>query len=292
LICSFKLISKENWYNAIKGEAIEKRVQPPLGVAGFVAINSFGGYKMNHYRLPGIKLYTIRILIYFSLCVILISGCDSNNAPTTDNDEVIEREESATPETEDMNVMTDISIEETLKSVWEKVDASEWGIAFISNTGVTQSFTAEGINNPTDALLSPDGKAGQWVVELYQDKPEPFSDGAREGISYPFQPVVVTSKTASLMPESTIQVPAQLMPLKDEYIEAFPQALELSIENVDINYDRISALSNVIATGECNWVFRFYDVTTQQITALVLVSGDGQTINDIFTGDELAELLN
>jgi len=188
--------------------------------------------------------------------------------------------------------MTDISIEETLKSVWEKVDASEWGIAFISNTGVTQSFTAEGINNPTDALLSPDGKAGQWVVELYQDKPEPFSDGAREGISYPFQPVVVTSKTASLMPESTIQVPAQLMPLKDEYIEAFPQALELSIENVDINYDRISALSNVIATGECNWVFRFYDVTTQQITALVLVSGDGQTINDIFTGDELAELLN
>ncbi len=248
---------------------------------------------MNRRCSPGVIMHALMsIIILINLCLFMLCGCGSDEAPTPDNDEEVAIEETVAPEADAVSQMTGISITESLIKIWEEVDASEWEIAFISNTGVTQSYTAEGISNPMEALLSPDGKAGQWVVELYKDEPETFSDGEREGIGYPFQPVLVTSQKASLMPETILGVPAQLMPLKKEYIEAFPQALELSIDNVNINYDRISALSNVMATGECNWVFRFYDISTRQLTALVLVSGDGQTINDVFIGDELDELIN
>ncbi len=247
---------------------------------------------MKSHRSAGIALYGLLLFFLINLCVFLLCGCSNDKVSTPDNDQDVETEEAVTPEADKENEMTGISITETLIKTWEELDASEWEVAFISNTGVTQSYTAEGIRSPMEALLSPDGKAGQWVVELYKDEPEPFSDGEREGIGYPFQTVLVTSQSVSLLPETTLGVPTQLVPLKKEYIEAFPQALKSAVENLNIEYDRISVLSNFMATGEFNWVFRFYDISKQQIIALVLVSGDGQNIDDILIGDELDEFLN
>lgn len=247
---------------------------------------------MSCHHLVKIASYPLVLIFLFTLLISILVGCGNGEEPTLESDESVSEEEVLEPETSEVNEVKGITITEALEKVWQEVDSSEWEVAFISNTGATQSYTAKGIRGPMEALLSPDGKAGQWVVELYKDEPEAISEGEREGIGYPFQSVLVTSKSVDFMPETTLMVPDKLMRLESEYIESFPQALKLAVESLNISYDRISALSSVIEIGECDWIFRFYDTSKQQIVALVLVSGDGQNVEDIFVGDELDELLN
>lgn len=158
------------------------------------------------------------------------------------------------------------------------VKGSEWQIAFLSNTGVTQSYSTEKLKSAREALMKKDGKAGQWVVEFYKNSPKDINEGGRKGVAYPLRAFLVTSNSASEMPTSVIKVPKQLPPLKSDYINNLDKALGLAIKQVKIKFDVCSVASDVRSDGTTSWRFRFYDMSKENIIAKVNISGDGNGV--------------
>jgi hypothetical protein len=149
-----------------------------------------------------------------------------------------------------------------------------WKIAFISNTGVTESY---GSNvSRVDAIALPDGSAGQWVIEMFKDTPKPVSEDGRTGFAYPFQAIVVTAANVEAAPDIDLKSAAKLVAL-DPVLGALQTALAAAKAKVTKKYDKLSIASDN-RQGVIYWNFRFYDLKTQDIVAAIQVSGDGKTV--------------
>lgn len=69
----------------------------------------------------------------------------------------------------------------------------KWTLGFFSNTGVTCSVIAEVFQNRAEALLSPNGLAGQWVVEFFMVRASRESRAASGRLWYRMRSILVTS---------------------------------------------------------------------------------------------------
>src|SRR4051794_38241025 len=88
-----------------------------------------------------------------------------------------------------------LTASQAIKDVKSTIDTPGWEIAFLSTTGVTESFLGDEFENAKGkAFLYPDGTAGQWIVELYRNTPKPVSEKGRSGYAYPFTRILVTAK--------------------------------------------------------------------------------------------------
>lgn len=173
----------------------------------------------------------------------------------------------------------------------QKIDASEaivkakksvrergWQIAFVSNTGVTDSVTASSIRSPQEALMDANGKAGQWVVEFFKDTPKSISQGGKKGKAYPLRRVLVTAMEVSDLPDTELGVPNTLPKLDDRYIASIERATKLAMSKVSGKYDLMSIASDVRSSGMCNWVFRFYNAKRGNVVGKIAISGDGRNV--------------
>lgn len=173
-------------------------------------------------------------------------------------------------------------IQEAIKKAQEKA-GKEWKIILISNTGVSQSVTAEGIESAEEALMSKDGKAGQWVVELIKDPPKSIKAENPEGKmvdanEYEFKVISVTKKAgASELPESTMTLPKPQTPIviTENHINAFDKALKLAQANTKEKYELLSATYH-----KGNWIFKFYG--KEDVVAGIEISGDGTKTGEVY----------
>src|SRR5262249_3209209 len=103
-----------------------------------------------------------------------------------------------------------------------KLSDPEWQIAFISNTGVTKIILAEKFKTGKEALMLPDGSAGQWVIEFYKDTPKAVSEKGKKGNVYPFRRIIVLAQGVQLALDTEIAVPVpdKLYTLPAEFIAA------------------------------------------------------------------------
>lgn len=173
-----------------------------------------------------------------------------------------------------VSVATRISAAKALDSA-RSLAGPPWQLAFISNTGVTDSVTSSRFGSPQQALMQRDGSAGQWVVEFFMDTPKEVRDGARRGRSYPLRRFLVTAQGASELAEAELAVPKGLAVLKPACLNAVDAARNLAIAKVRNPFQVMSVASQVSSDGTCSWAFRFYDLASGAIVGKVLVSGDG-----------------
>ena len=172
-----------------------------------------------------------------------------------------------------------VTAAQAVQSAINTINNSEWQIAFLSNTGVTSSVTSQQFShNEINALMLPNGQAGQWVVEFFKDSPVGIERNGQVGKSYPFRRVLVTINGASELPESSMGVPNKLVPLEFRYINSIDSARTLAIFESKIRFDAISISSDVRSNGDSFWRFRFYDLQSRSIVHKVCVSGDGINI--------------
>ena len=160
-----------------------------------------------------------------------------------------------------------------------EANRDDWKLAYLSNTGVTQSIGAEGIDSIEQALMNADGVAGQWIVEFYKDEPTAVEEGDRKGVRYPFVAVSVTAKQSDPSEyEGGLGVPSKLAPLPEQDVTALGAAYKLAKDSVDVEYDFASASSDVRSDGTVTWRFRFYKRGADDIVAKVAVSGSGSKL--------------
>ena len=124
---------------------------------------------------------------------------------------------------------TSMTANEAIEKARVFINNAQYKIAFVSNTGVFGGSVQDANVSPEKGLMHPNGKAGQWVVEFFINAPTPISENGRNGQSYPYKKVLVTSQKADLMPEDTVNVPIGICELKPEYIGALEKARQLAI---------------------------------------------------------------
>jgi hypothetical protein len=151
-----------------------------------------------------------------------------------------------------------------------------WKLAFVSNTGVTQSVTAHG--GGASALMDAQGKAGQWVFEFYDDKPTPIEEDGRKGTSYPFKTAAVTPDGVSWLPDTDLKVPKKLAELSGAALTGIDKARDVAAGKV-AKFDLMSVASDVNSDGKCIWRFRFYDLKSGEVVSKVGVGADGTVVD-------------
>lgn len=217
-----------------------------------------------------IALMIVTCLIGSSIC---FTGCGKDSTKSHSQSSQAKSNVSSSDE------VTRITASQAINSARKVIQAPEWQLLSLSNTGVVAgSVTSEQFHSPNEALMLSNGKAGQWVVELYKDSPTPVSEGERTGFSYPFQRVLVTAQGNTELPEIDLAVPKKMVSLKMEYVAALDSARQLAIRQVKTPYDLMSVGSWVSPEGECSWFFKFYDVKKGDIVGKVRVSGDGRKL--------------
>jgi len=208
------------------------------------------------------KIKNVLIFIFLILLVATNFGCSTDDKPQ---------------ENVEVNAVQRIKASVAIRKAINIINNPKWRIAYISNTGVTGSVTSNKINKLQDGLMLQDGSAGQWVIEFFEDAPIKIVDGNREGKSYPFRKFIITANDITELPESKLNVSNKLPELNKGYLDAMELALKLAIEKNKEKFDVISVASDVISNGDCYWFFRFYDISGDNISNKIIVSGDGKT---------------
>jgi hypothetical protein len=158
------------------------------------------------------------------------------------------------------------------------IPGNEWKLAFLSNTGVTDSATSKKFNSPAPALMQSDGTAGQWVLEYFKDTPTPVEHDGQKGQSYPVRRLIVTIGETSELPEASLGVPTKLAPLSDACLAGIDPGRKRALAQNKAAFDVMSAASNVKSSGECSWTFTFYNLKSGGPVNRITVSGDGKTV--------------
>lgn len=160
-----------------------------------------------------------------------------------------------------------ITIQQAVEKAKKTMGNQGWEVAFISNTGVTQSVTSEKIRKPADGLMSPDGKAGQWIVEMYQNKPITNA----KGFVYPLRIFIVTANDASEIPENNLGVPRKLVPITNQKLMSFDKGLKEALVRIKKKYDVLSVASDMKTDGNLHWVFKFYNLKSGEIVDKITI---------------------
>jgi hypothetical protein len=173
-----------------------------------------------------------------------------------------------------------LSMEEALSMASESLrDNKEWRLGFISNTGVIQSTLSQNLATGADALIEPDGRAAQWVIEVLSHDCEVLREGEREGYGYDYKVIVCTRADGAVFVESVrkpvFPFPLVASPLPPRIANAYDMARRLAIQSVDVDFQRLSVAVNRRRDGS-EWYFRFYD--SSRIVARRTVSGDGMRL--------------
>ena len=171
---------------------------------------------------------------------------------------------------------------QALSMVIEKLKGAgedeNWQIGFISNTGATRTALSVQNETPEAGLMRPDGRAGQWVFELFGLSATPVSDGTREGWAYPFQQLLCTTDgvvNVSHVDRMILTSPLARSPLPLNLMNAYEGARAFAVKVAGQNFMLMSAgLSR--AAPEAQWHFRFYD--RGDIIAKVVISADGHRL--------------
>jgi hypothetical protein len=174
---------------------------------------------------------------------------------------------------------TGLTAEQALSMAIEKLKAAgedqEWQVGYISNTGVIRTALSAKNKTPEAGLMRSDGRAGQWVFELFGPNPTPVSDGTREGYSYPFRQLLCTTDgvvNASFIDRIILTSPLARSPLPRNLINAYENARMLAIKAAGPHF-RLMSVAVSRAAPEAQWHFRFYD--TQDMITNIVVSADG-----------------
>ncbi len=157
--------------------------------------------------------------------------------------------------------------------------ARRWQLAFLSNTGIVESVVSRHFVSPEEGLMTPDGRAGQWVVEVYSGEPHVMSRDGRTGYAYDFQQILVTRKDGAArvgaVDSCAFSVPFSQCPLPESLSEAYHRARALAIRcSAVVSY--VMSVSLERPRGGAEWCFRFYD--GQELLRSVRVSGDGRGV--------------
>lgn len=157
----------------------------------------------------------------------------------------------------------------------------KWTLGFFSNTGVTCSAIAEVFQNRAEALLAPNGLAGQWVAEFFMLRASREARAASGRLWYRMRSILVTSDGALPLPDHFIERQAGLAALKVENIFGLEMARKRLVRQVQSGIDLLSVASNIRPDGECQWDFTLYRVrrdergTHDEVVGQLSVSGDG-----------------
>ncbi|MFI7426675.1 toll/interleukin-1 receptor domain-containing protein [Micromonospora sp. NPDC049836] len=176
-----------------------------------------------------------------------------------------------------------LTVAEALAAVQKYMDdlgqSQEWQLAFLSNTGVTDSFSVAA--SAAAGLMRPDGRAGQWVIELCGRTGEPVREGDRSGFRYAFKRLICTPDGLledSRIDHLTCTAPLSDSPLPDDVPGALERARDLAISSAGSDFELMSVALRR-RTPKVDWYFRFYD--DRDIVARVAISGDGYRLADL-----------
>jgi hypothetical protein len=171
---------------------------------------------------------------------------------------------------------------QALSGVIEKLkgtgEEENWQIGYISNTGVARTALSAENKTPEAGLMRPDGKAGQWIFELFGLSPTPVSDGTREGWAYPFRQLLCTTGgvvNVDPIDRMILTSPLARSPLPQNLMSAYENARTFAVKVAGQDFRLMSAgLSR--SAPESQWHFRFYD--SGDIIAKVVISADGHRL--------------
>ena len=159
---------------------------------------------------------------------------------------------------------------------------SGWELGFFSNTGVITPVLIEGFDDPAALLMRPDGLAGQWVVDFFQD-------GARTGWTRGakllwLRTAVITADGMRIIADADLEHPGVLKPLKLEHVYCLDQARMQALHEIEERVDFMSVASRRRLDGNSSWEFTCFRAErtalgeTLGIVGTVDVSGDGTEI--------------
>lgn len=163
-----------------------------------------------------------------ALALLLGSSCGGDAPPSQD---AAGPEASATPSA------GGVTAAEAVEAA-AREHGTEWQLTALSNAGVVGgSVAAAGLHGPAEALMRPDGQAGQWVVEVFRDAPTPVSQGGRSGFAYPLRRFAVTAADATELPESEVAVPQRLAALPADCLAGLDDARALALRENGARFD-------------------------------------------------------
>lgn len=161
----------------------------------------------------------------------------------------------------------------------ERHGSIRWQLAFLSNTGVIRSEASPAFPSPRGALLTPDGIAGQWVVEVCGAEYTVVRDAARVGYRHAYRRIVCTRQLgpveADADPVIILTSPLSASPLPGDLLDAYERARTIAIGAVRGSFSDMSVALRRPGSG-AEWFFRFYEAG--EIAAKVSVSAAGDRV--------------
>jgi len=179
---------------------------------------------------------------------------------------------------------TGITAAEAIGAALRAAHSNAWYLGFVSNTGVTCTILSETLAHGHDALMKPDGEAGQWVIEFFKHPPAPGWPEGNRRWWYRFRTVVVTSTGATTLPDAEFHLNDALSPLDLVLVGWLDRARERALHHVHAEFDLMSVKSTPQGMGAFLWEFDFYKLhrrdrsMSQEIVGHVTVRGDGSAV--------------
>lgn len=176
-----------------------------------------------------------------------------------------------------------ISALHAVERALEAARGMHWHLAFFSTTGVTCSVIGDEFENVEEALMRPNGMAGQWVVEFFRE-PHVQPQLERRRRWYRIRSVVVTALGTTTLPDGEIEQLEAWKPMPLDSVQMLDSCRRRAIQHVHSRFDHISVMPEVQPNGTCAWEFTFHRVVPHrerrslEIIGKVTVSGDGQEV--------------
>jgi hypothetical protein len=156
----------------------------------------------------------------------------------------------------------------------------KWHLGYFSSLGVTRTVMSDLFQQRSEALMLPNGIAGQWVAEFFMPIAQASSAARLDGL-HRLRSVIVTSDGAYPLPDQMIELPADPPRLGVDALHGLGAARQLAIRHARGHFDLVSVASLPQADGRCDWGFTFYRLDRQDPGAMqelgkLQVSSDGK----------------
>jgi hypothetical protein len=162
----------------------------------------------------------------------------------------------------------------SLIDAWKRIEpvakAGSWKVAYISNTGVSQTLVSMNIHGATNRLMNENGDGGEWVFEMFKDTPKAITHEGKKGWEYPFTALVVTATGVETMQVDSLSVPKKLHELGEGVTYNMNTHFQNAAQDQKAKkkYDFASA-TTVVSAEDCTWLFKFYDVSSGEIVGKI-----------------------
>jgi hypothetical protein len=168
----------------------------------------------------------------------------------------------------------------------------QWQFGFISNTGVLEPLVSPIFTRTEEGLMSHNGKAGQWVIEVYTGEPKRIVEGEKKGYAYEFRQILITSNGGLQFSElpfiGKFTSPLSQIPQLPQLLMEYECARNLAISSIQPNFFIMSVALGRYTSGT-EWKFRFYYPNDTFLR--VRVTGDGTKVIALDYFAETGELI-